>query len=79
MHRDQDPTVLVPLEVHLLSAAWETLVKSLESATLLEELEWHTTAVVSKWVVLLTACWIIWIIAIVVALSKFYRINFNES
>lgn len=79
MHRDQDPTVLVPLEVHLLSAAWETLVKSLESATLLEELEWHTTAVVSKWVVLLTACWIIWIIAIVVALSKFYSIHFNES
>lgn len=79
MHRNQDPRVLVPLEVHLLSAAWETLVKSLESATLLEELEWHTTAVVSKWVVLLTACWVIWIIAIVVALSKFYIIKFNES
>lgn len=79
MHRNQDPRVLIPLEVHLLSAAWETLVKSLESATLLEELEWHTTAVVSKWVVLLTACWVIWIIAIVVALSKFYIIKFNES
>lgn len=79
MHRDQDPEVLVPLEVHLLSAAWETLVKSLESATLLEELEWHTTAVVSKWVVLLSACWVIWIIAIVIALSKFYKIDFSKS
>lgn len=66
------PTVLVPLEVHLLTSARETLVESLESTTLLEELEWHTTAMMCEWVVLLTARRVVWIIAIVIALSKFY-------
>jgi hypothetical protein len=51
---------LSPLEVHLLP-----------SALLLEELlEWHP-AVMSEWVLLLSCMWVVGIITVVVALTKF--------
>jgi hypothetical protein len=43
------------------------------TSTLLEELEWTASTVMSKWILLLSRMRIIWVFSIIVSLPQFYH------